>query len=122
MRFHNLSHPRDLGSHDIVRYLNYLANECNLAASTQNQALSAHLFLYEHVLHIPGGELENLKRAKKPKRLPVVLSKEQALGIINELDGVNQLVLELIYGAGLQISEALGLRNRMKKYLSNKHF
>lgn len=110
VRFHKLTHPRDLGSDDIVRYLNYLANDCNLAASTQNQALSALIFLYEHVLHIPVGELENLKRAKKPKRLPVVLSKEQALGIINELEGVNQVVLELIYGAGLRISEALSLR------------
>ncbi|HMB16567.1 MAG TPA: integron integrase [Pelovirga sp.] len=110
VRFHKLSHPRDLGNQDIVRYLNYLANECNLAASTQNQALSALVFLYEHVLKIPVGDLENLKRAKKPKRLPVVLSKEQALAIINELNGVNQLVLELIYGAGLRISEALGLR------------
>jgi len=110
VRFHKLMHPRDLGNQDIVRYLNYLANECNLAASTQNQALSALVFLYEHVLKIPVGDLENLKRAKKPKRLPVVLSKEQALAIINELNGVNQLVLELIYGAGLRISEALGLR------------
>lgn len=110
VRFHNLTHPRDLGSSDIVRYLNYLANELNLAASTQNQALSALIFLYEHVLHIPVGDLENLQRAKKPKRLPVVLSKDQALGIINELNGVNQIVLELIYGSGLRISEALGLR------------
>jgi len=110
VRYHNLTHPRDLGNRDIVKYLNYLANECNLAASTQNQALSALIFLYEHVLQIPVGELKNLKRAKKPKRLPVVLSKEQALAVINELDGVNQMVLELIYGAGLRVSEALGLR------------
>lgn len=110
VRFHNLTHPRKLGNDDIVRYLNYLANELNLAASTQNQALSALIFLYEHVLKIPVGDLENLKRAKKPKRLPVVLSKEQSLAIINELNGVNQLVLELIYGAGLRISEALSLR------------
>jgi len=110
VRFHKLTHPRELGSKDIVQYLNYLANEQNLAASTQNQALSALVFLYEHVLEIPVGDLENLKRAKKPKRLPVVLSKDQALAIINELNGVNQLVLELIYGAGLRISEALGLR------------
>jgi len=110
VRFHNLTHPRELGSHDIVQYLNYLANECNLAASTQNQALSALVFLYEYVLNIPVQELENLKRAKKPKRLPVVLSKVQAHAIINELNGVNQIVLELIYGAGLRISEALSLR------------
>ncbi|PKD42640.1 integron integrase [Rhodohalobacter barkolensis] len=110
VRYHNLTHPRDLGNRDIVKYLNYLANECNLAASTQNQALSALIFLYEHVLKIPVGELNNLKRAKKPKRLPVVLSKEQALATINELDGVNQLVMELIYGAGLRVSEALSLR------------
>ncbi len=110
VRYHNLTHPRELGNRDIVRYLNYLANECNLAASTQNQALSALVFLYEHVLEIPVGELNNLQRAKKPKRLPVVLSKEQALAIINEMNGVNQMVLELIYGAGLRISEVLSLR------------
>lgn len=110
VRYHNLTHPRELGNRDIVKYLNYLANECNLAASTQNQALSALVFLYEHVLDIPVEELNNLKRAKKHKRLPVVLSKEQALAIINEMSGVNQMVLELIYGAGLRISEVLSLR------------
>lgn len=110
VRYHNLTHPRELGNRDIVKYLNYLANECNLAASTQNQALSALVFLYEHVLDIPVEELNNLKRAKKPERLPVVLSKEQALAIINEMSGVNQMVLELIYGAGLRISEVLSLR------------
>ncbi len=110
VRYHNLTHPRELGNREIVIFLNYLANECNLAASTQNQALSALIFLYEHVLQIPVGELNNLKRAKKPKRLPVVLSKEQVLAIINEMQGVKQLVLELMYGAGLRISEALSLR------------
>jgi len=110
VRYHKLTHPEDLGSRDIVQYLNFLANECNLSASTQNQALSALVFLYEQVLKIPVDDLENLKRAKKPKRLPVVLSKNQANAIIDEMEGVNKLILELIYGSGLRISEALGLR------------
>lgn len=110
VRFHNLTHPSELYEKDIVVYLNYLANQRNVAASTQNQALSAIIFLYEHILKTPLKRLQKLKRAKKPKTLPVVLTEKEALLIVNSLDGVHHLVISLIYGAGLRISEALRLR------------
>lgn len=110
VRFHNLTHPHQLGENDIVAFLNYLATERKVAASTQNQALSAIVFLYEHILKKPLNSLESLKRAKKPKRLPVVLTEKESISIINQLEGVDKLVLSLIYGSGLRISEALRLR------------
>lgn len=110
VRFHNLTHPSELNEKDVVAYLNYLASKRNVAASTQNQALSAIIFLYEHILKTPLKRLQNLKRAKKPKSLPVVLTEKEALSIINSLEGVHHLVISLIYGAGLRISEALRLR------------
>jgi len=110
VRFHNLVHPLKLNEKDIVAFLNHLANNLNVASSTQNQALSAIIFLYEHILGKPIEKLSSLRRAKKPKRLPVVLSEREAFSIINQLDGVNKLVISLIYGSGLRISEALRLR------------
>lgn len=105
VRFNNMTHPEKLSGNDVVQYLNYLANECHVAASTQNQALSALVFLYEHILKISVGDLHDLKRAKKPKRLPVVLSKQEVRALLDELTGTDQLVMELIYGAGLRVSE-----------------
>jgi integron integrase len=110
VRFHNLTHPLELGEKDIVAFLNHLATQLKVAASTQNQALSAIVFLYEHILNRPVDNLQHLKRAKKAKRLPVVLSETETISVINRLEGVNKLVLSLIYGSGLRISEALRLR------------
>ncbi|MEX0647271.1 MAG: integron integrase [Balneolaceae bacterium] len=110
VKYHKMAHPEKLNESDIVAFLNHLANEQHVAASTQNQALSAIIFLYEHVLCKPLAILKNLKRAKKPKRLPVVLSEKEALSVIRQLEGVHQLVLSLLYGSGLRISEALRLR------------
>lgn len=110
IRFHNLTHPKNLTERDVVSYLNYLANRLNVAASTQNQALSAIVFLYKHTLNSPLKNLDNLKRAKRPKRMPVVLSEKEALSIINSTEGVHKLVISLLYGSGLRISEALRLR------------
>jgi integron integrase len=110
VRYHNLQHPLKLHEKDIVEFLNHLANELNLAASTQNQALSAIVFLYEHILNRPVEHLQHLKRAKKPKHLPVVLSENEAMAVISRMDGVNKLILSLIYGSGLRISETLRLR------------
>ena len=83
IRFHEITHPKFLSEKEIVAFLNYLSNEKNVAASTQNQALCAILFLYENILGKPVDKLNGLKRAKKPKRLPVVLSKKEANGVIN---------------------------------------
>ena len=110
IRFHNLTHPVDLNEKDITGYLNYLAEERHVVASTQNQALSAIVFLYEHILQKPVEKLHKLQRAKKPKRLPVVLSKNEAKKIIAEITGRQKLLVSLIYGSGLRISEALRIR------------
>ncbi len=91
-------------------FLNYLAVERRVAASTQNQALSALVFLYRNVLNIEVGYLNNLKRAKKPKYLPVVLSVDETLRLLGHIEGVDGLVCRLIYGSGLRISEAIRLR------------
>ena len=108
--FHNLRHPKKMGETEVVEFLNYLATERNVAASTQNQALCAIIFLYKHIFDEPLDELKNLKRAKKPRKLPVVLSEAEAERIVNELYGVHALIVKLMYGSGLRISEALRLR------------
>lgn len=110
VRFHKLTHPKSLSEKDVVAYLNHLANNLNVAASTQNQALSAIVFLYTHILGQPLQQLDDLKRAKKPIHLPVVLTEKEALSVIKSMDGVPKLVVSLLYGSGLRISEALRLR------------
>lgn len=110
VRFHGLKHPAQLNETHIVAFLNDLANQKNVAGSTQNQALSAIVFLYKHILNKPPENLDNLKRAKRSKHLPVVLSESEARSVINYLDGVQKLIVSLLYGAGLRISEALRLR------------
>lgn len=110
VKFHKLTHPRELNEKHIVDFLNYLATDRNVAASTQNQALCALIFLYKHVLDIPLDKFEDLKRAKKYKTLPVVLTEEEVKRILYYLDGVNSLIVNTMYGAGLRISEALRIR------------
>lgn len=110
VKFHNMTHPASLNENDVVHYLNHLANSLNVAASTQNQALSAIVFLYSHILDRPLQQLDDLKRAKKSKHLPVVLTEKEALSVIESMNGVPKLVVSLLYGSGLRISEALRLR------------
>lgn len=110
VHFHKLNHPENLEEKDIVKFLNYLAVDQNVAASTQNQALCAIVFLYKDVLKSPVGDLDNLKRAKKSKHLPTVLSKNEVANLFRRFDGIPHLVCSLLYGSGLRISEALRLR------------
>ena len=107
---HNMIHPRHLGEKQVTEFLNHLANERNVAASTQNQALSALVFLYEHILKKPVESLHNLQRAKKPQKLPVVLTEDEARAVLKEMKGIQRLILSLLYGSGLRVSEALRLR------------
>lgn len=109
--FQDKHHPKDMGMPEVNQFLTHLAVEKNVAASTQNQALSAIIFLYKYVLQMPL-EQDQLSavRANKPKRLPTVLSKQEALTVIDDLDGTNQLVTKLLYGSGLRVMEALRLR------------
>ena len=110
IRFHDLQHPRDLSERHVIKYLSYLANERNVAASTQNQALCAILFLYEQVLNEPLKKLDGFDRAKKPQKLPVVMNKKEIQAIFSRLSGQPKLTCSLLYGAGLRISECLRLR------------
>lgn len=110
VHFYNLTHPSELGPDHIVAFLNHLVEDRNVAASTQNQALCALVFLYKHILKIELPELEKLKRAKNPGNLPVVLSESEARAVISCLSEVERIIVCLLYGAGLRISEALRLR------------
>lgn len=108
--FHNKRHPRDMGEKEINQFLSYLAEERNVASSTQNQALCAIIFLYKYVLKIEIGDLGDLARAKKPKRLPVVLSHREMKAIFDNLSGIHWMMATLLYGAGLRLMECLRLR------------
>jgi len=100
----------NLGSGKIKAYLDYLAETREVSASTQNQALNAIVFLYEQVLKVDAGEFGDFVRAKRPRRLPVVLSREEVEMLLDELSGVNQLMAGLLYGSGLRLMECLRLR------------
>lgn len=108
--FHDKKHPSEMGEREVSSFLSYLASKRNVAASTQNQALSAILFLYRDVLKIELDWLEDVVRAKKPKRLPVVMDKEETGCVLARLDGVNRLMASLLYGSGLRLMECLRLR------------
>jgi len=108
--FHKKRHPKDMGRAEVEVFLTHLAVEGNVAASTQNQAFSALLFLYREVLHQDLGELLDAVRAKKPARLPVVLTRAEAHQVIDGMTGTYQLMAKLLYGSGLRLMECLRLR------------
>ncbi len=108
--YHEKRHPMEMGADEVGRFLSYLATERDVAASTQNQALNAILFLYRNVLKIDMGILENVVRAKKPKRLPVVLNRVEVLKILDGINGTPRLVVSLLYGAGMRLLDGLRLR------------
>lgn len=108
--FHNVRHPAEMGAAEVEAFLTHLAVEGNVSASTQNQALFALLFLYKEILQIDLPWLENFKPAKKSSHIPVVLTKEEVKQIIGQLNGTNWLIANLLYGAGLRLTEALRLR------------
>lgn len=108
--FHNLQPPQDLSEHDIEAFLTHLAVQRQVAPSTQNQALAALQFLYQQVLHLPLDEEILPLPAKRPKHLPVVLSQREVQLVLAGMSGVHLLICQLLYGAGLRITEALRLR------------
>ncbi len=110
VRFHGMRHPVELGERDVARYLSSLAVEGGVSAATQNQALSALLFLYQAVLERPLGAFEGLVRAHQPRRLPVVLTRDEVAAVLGVMGGTSQLVAALLYGSGLRLLEALQLR------------
>ncbi|HVL32750.1 MAG TPA: integron integrase, partial [Actinomycetota bacterium] len=110
VRFHAPTHPKFLREPAVNEFLSRLATQDNVAASTQNQALAAILFLYEHVLVQPLDRVEGVVRARKPKRLPVVLTRAEVGGVLANLEGVPRLVCMLLYGSGPRVGEVLSVR------------
>ncbi len=112
IRFCGLRHPRELGPSDVTRFLSSLAVDANVSASTQNQALAAIVFLYRDVLNMPVGWLNALVRAKRPGRVPVVFTRDEVRKLFAQLQGrgAATLVIELLYGSGMRLVEALQLR------------
>ena len=110
INFNNKKHPRDLGKSDIEKFLSYLAVKRNVAGSTQNQALNALLFLYKQVLVIQLPLIDDVVRAKKPVKLPVVLTKQEVKSLFSHLDGKSWLMASLLYGTGLRLMECIRLR------------
>jgi integron integrase len=118
--FHGSKHPQDLSPLEITAFLNHLAVELHAAASTQSQALCAIIFLYREVMKHPDPWYENLVRAKKPRRLPTVLNRDEVRRLFYELQGIYHLVACLLYGTGLRLNEGLGLRIKDIEFDSNR--
>ncbi|HLB00204.1 MAG TPA: integron integrase [Bacteroidota bacterium] len=118
--FHKLRHPQEMCEPEINAFLTHLAVEGKVSASTQNQALSALLFLYRHILNREIGELGEVIRAKKPRQLPVVMTRDEVKAVISYLFGDKRIIAMLLYGAGLRLMECLRLRVQDIDFNSNQ--
>jgi integron integrase len=111
VRFHNLRHPQEMGDTEVTAFLTHLAVDLNVAASTQNQALNALVFLYKVVLNRPLGQFgAEVVRAKKPGRLPVVLTQDEVTAVLRQMTGLPKLMAQILYGSGLRVMECVRLR------------
>jgi integron integrase len=108
--FHNSQSPNDLTESEVVSFLEYLAVKRNVSASTQNQALNALVFYYKQVLKRPLGELGDIVRAKRPRNLPVVLTRKEVESLLSSLTGKHWLMASLMYGTGMRLMECVRLR------------
>ena len=108
--FHGKKHPKDMGAEEVEQFLTHLAVRCNVAASTQNQAKCAILFLYKEILNQDLDWLKNVKSAKRSERVPVVLTKSEVEALLSALDGTYWMAGHILYGAGLRIMECVRLR------------
>ena len=108
--FHGKRHPAELGAGEVRAFLSHLATEGQVAASTQNQAFNALLFLYRNVLQVELGPIQDIVRARRPARLPVVFTQREARAALAHLEGTHRLVAGLLYGSGLRLLEGLRLR------------
>ncbi len=118
--FHGKRHPAEMGGPEVTRFLTALAVEGRVAASTQNQALSALLFLYREVLGVELPWLDDVVRAKRPDRLPVVLTRDEVRALLERLSGAPRLMACLLYGAGLRVLECCRLRVQDVDFGSNR--
>ncbi len=108
--FHDKQHPKDMGEDHIRSFLTHLAVKGKVAASTQNQALSALLFLYQEVLREEIGWINNVERAKRPIKVPVVFTQEEAAKVLAQMTGTTRLMANLLYGTGMRLMECVRLR------------
>jgi len=108
--FHNMRHPKDMGEKEISQYISYLATDKKVASSTQNQALNAIVFLYRRVLKIELGDFGQMERARRPEKLPTVMSKKEVRRVLAEMSGTHRLMAQLLYGSGLRLMECVRLR------------
>src|SRR5438105_6545198 len=108
--FHRKRHPREMGEKEITEFLTHLAVEKNVAASTQNQAFSALLFLYQQVLEQKLDFIDNVQRVARPAKLPVVFTRAEAHAVLGRIQGEHQLMADLLYGSGLRLMECVRLR------------
>jgi integron integrase len=118
--FHDKRHPAEMGAPEVTKFLTSLAVDGQVAASTQNQALSALLFLYKEVLEVDLPWLDGIVRAKRPARLPVVLTRAEVRGVLQRLEGVPHLMAGLLYGAGLRVLECCRLRVQDLDFATNQ--
>jgi integron integrase len=107
---HGKQHPRDMGAAEVEAFLTHLAVDGHVSASTQNQALSALLFLYKEVLGIDLPWLNDVTRAKRPQRMPVVLTREEVHAVLDRMNGTHGLMARLLYGTGMRLMECARLR------------
>ncbi len=110
LRFHQNQNPTRMGKPEAGKFLTHLAVQRNVAASTQNQALSAILFLYREVLEQPLEWLDNIEHAKRPARIPVVFTRTEIKAILQQLEGTKWIMANLLYGSGLRLMECIRLR------------
>lgn len=110
IRFHGIRHPAEMGRPEVEAFLTWLSAERGVAVSTHRQALSALLFLYGKVLCVALPWMDDIGRPQVKRRLPVVLSKPEVLGVLDHLDGTHRLLAQLLYGTGMRITEGLQLR------------
>ncbi len=118
--FHNKRHPVEMGEIEIAQFLSSLAQDARVSASTQNQALNAILFLYREVLGKEIGYVNGVVRARRPNRLPVVLTRQEVKAILSVLDGTEWLMATLLYGAGLRLMECMRLRVKDVDFTSSQ--
>jgi integron integrase len=117
--FHGKRHPRDMGATEVQAFLSDLAVKAEVSASTQNQALNALVFLYSEVLHQELGWMNELVRAKRPRRVPTVMSKEEVQRVLAAMTGTPQLMAQLLYGTGIRLMECLRLRVKDLDFANN---
>lgn len=118
--FHNKRHPAEMGEAEIAQFLSGLAHDARVSASTQNQALNAILFLYRQVLGKDIGYVNGVVRARRPTRLPVVLTRQEVKSILSVLNGLEWIMATLLYGAGLRLMECMRLRVKDLDFGSNQ--